>query len=267
MWSFGKRYRPLLGLDITTSSVKLIELTMSGGQYRVESYAAEPTPHNAINEKAIVDAEAVGEAIRRAVKRSGAKSRLAAIAISRRRRDHESDSNAEEPRRKRTRRSGRDAGRPIHSLSDGRSQLRLSGRRSLGKGSGHARRAAGRDAHRERRAAPGGGASLGPDRAPRRRRGFRARECLRPDAPSDAGRRHRPHRRGGRFRRQQHDIQRAARHEGHLHPRFRLRRTAAHRRNHAHLRALHGRGRAAPRRKAACRATISPKCSIRSSTT
>ena len=82
MWSFGKRYRPLLGLDITTSSVKLIELTMSGGQYRVEAYAAEPTPHNAINEKAIVDAEAVGEAIRRAVKRSGAKSRLAAIAIS-----------------------------------------------------------------------------------------------------------------------------------------------------------------------------------------
>jgi type IV pilus assembly protein PilM len=71
-----------LGLDITTSSVKLIELTMSGGQYRVESYAAEPTPHNAINEKAIVDAEAVGEAIRRAVKRSGARSRFAAIAIS-----------------------------------------------------------------------------------------------------------------------------------------------------------------------------------------
>src|SRR5258708_13843266 len=55
---------------------------MSGGQYRVESYAAEPTPHNAINEKAIVDAEAVGETIRRAVKRSGAKSREAAVAIS-----------------------------------------------------------------------------------------------------------------------------------------------------------------------------------------
>ncbi len=79
---FGPKYRPLLGLDITTSSVKLIELSMAGGQYRVESYAAEPTPHNAINEKAIVDAEAVGEAIRRAVKRSGAKSREAAVAIS-----------------------------------------------------------------------------------------------------------------------------------------------------------------------------------------
>jgi type IV pilus assembly protein PilM len=79
---FGPKYRPLLGLDITTSSVKLIELSVGGGQYRVESYAAEPTPHNAINEKAIVDAEAVGEAIRRAVKRSGARSKDAAIAIS-----------------------------------------------------------------------------------------------------------------------------------------------------------------------------------------
>ncbi len=51
----------LVGLDITTSSIKLIELVQSGQAYRVESYAAEPTPPNAINEKAIVDAEAVGE--------------------------------------------------------------------------------------------------------------------------------------------------------------------------------------------------------------
>jgi type IV pilus assembly protein PilM len=79
---FVRKHRPLLGLDITTSSVKLIELVTGGGQYRVESYAAEPTPANAINEKTIVDAEAVGEAIRRAVKRSGAKSKEVAIAIS-----------------------------------------------------------------------------------------------------------------------------------------------------------------------------------------
>ena len=74
--------KPLLGLDITTSSVKLIEVSQSGGGYRVESYAAEPTPTNAVNEKAIVDAEAVGEAVRRAVKGSGAKTKEAAIAIS-----------------------------------------------------------------------------------------------------------------------------------------------------------------------------------------
>ena len=74
--------KSLLGLDITTSSVKLIELTESGRSYRVESYSAEPTPPNAINEKAIVDAEAVGEAVRRAVKRSGTKTKDVAIAIS-----------------------------------------------------------------------------------------------------------------------------------------------------------------------------------------
>lgn len=79
---FGRRQRPLLGLDITTSSIKLVELGLSGGRYQLEAYAAEPTPHGAINEKAIVDADAVGEAIKRAVKRAGAKSKEVAIAIA-----------------------------------------------------------------------------------------------------------------------------------------------------------------------------------------
>src|ERR1700742_2473128 len=82
MFLLQRKYRPLLGLDITTSSVKLIELARAGGQSGVEAYAPDPTPQNAINEKAIVDAEAVGEAIRRAVKRAGAKSGEVAIAIS-----------------------------------------------------------------------------------------------------------------------------------------------------------------------------------------
>src|ERR1700722_209845 len=82
MFLLQRKYRPLLGLYITTSSVKLIEIAMAGGQYCVEAYAAEPTPQNAINEKAIVDAEAVGEAIGRAVKRAGAKTRDVAVAIS-----------------------------------------------------------------------------------------------------------------------------------------------------------------------------------------
>jgi len=79
---FSRKYRQLLGLDITTSSIKLIELAMAGGQYRVEAYAAEPTPPNSMNEKSIVDPQAVGDAISRAVKRSGARSTEVAIAIS-----------------------------------------------------------------------------------------------------------------------------------------------------------------------------------------
>jgi type IV pilus assembly protein PilM len=80
---FSPPVRALLGLDITTSSVKLVELSdTGGGTYRVEAYAAEPTPLNAVSEKSIVDVEAVGEAIRKAVRRSGAKAREAAVAIS-----------------------------------------------------------------------------------------------------------------------------------------------------------------------------------------
>jgi type IV pilus assembly protein PilM len=79
---FPRKHRPVLGIDITPSSVKLIELSLSGGQYTVEAYAAEATPQNAMNEKAIVDADAVGEAIARAVRRAGVRTKEAAVAIS-----------------------------------------------------------------------------------------------------------------------------------------------------------------------------------------
>jgi type IV pilus assembly protein PilM len=79
---FQNRHRPVIGLDITTSSIKLIELSKSGDQYRVESFAAEAAPPSAINEKAIVDSAAVGEAIRRAVKKAGARTKEVAVAIS-----------------------------------------------------------------------------------------------------------------------------------------------------------------------------------------
>jgi len=77
-----RQNKPLIGLDITTSSVKLIELAQAGKGFRVESYAAEATPANAINEKAIVDSEAVGDAVARAVKRSGTRNRDVGVAIS-----------------------------------------------------------------------------------------------------------------------------------------------------------------------------------------
>jgi type IV pilus assembly protein PilM len=72
----------LIGLDITPSSIKLVELSAAGKGYRAECYAAEPTPPNSINERTIVDAPAVGEAIRRAVKRAGTTTKHVAIAIS-----------------------------------------------------------------------------------------------------------------------------------------------------------------------------------------
>lgn len=79
---FQKKQPPLLGLDISSTAVKLLELSQSGGRYRVESYAVEPLPLNSVIEKTISDVEAVGEAIKRAVKRSGTKTRHAAVAVA-----------------------------------------------------------------------------------------------------------------------------------------------------------------------------------------
>jgi type IV pilus assembly protein PilM len=77
-----RKHRQVLGLDITSSSIKLIELSLSGSHYTVDSYAAEATPQNAMNEKAIVDADAVGEAIARAARRAGSSTREVAVAIA-----------------------------------------------------------------------------------------------------------------------------------------------------------------------------------------
>jgi len=79
---FRRANAPLLGIDISSTSVKLLELSRSGSRYRVESYAVEPLPPNSVVEKNITDAELVGEAIRRAVAKSGTKTRNAACAVA-----------------------------------------------------------------------------------------------------------------------------------------------------------------------------------------
>ena len=77
-----KTQSPLIGVDISSTAVKLLQLSRSGDRYRVEHYAVEPLPPNAVVEKNIVEVEAVGEAIRRAVARSGSRTKHAGPAVS-----------------------------------------------------------------------------------------------------------------------------------------------------------------------------------------
>ncbi|MCW8908390.1 MAG: pilus assembly protein PilM [Sedimenticola sp.] len=83
---FGSKKQAMLGLDISSTAVKLLELSKSSGrsgaQYRVEAYAVEPLPANAVVEKNIADVDAVGQAIQNVVRRSGSKARQAAVAVS-----------------------------------------------------------------------------------------------------------------------------------------------------------------------------------------
>ncbi|MBW8811548.1 MAG: type IV pilus assembly protein PilM, partial [Lysobacter sp.] len=72
----------LVGVDISSTAVKLLQLSRVGNRYRVEHYAVEPLPPNAVVEKNIVEVEAVGEAIKRAVARSGTRVKHAAAAVA-----------------------------------------------------------------------------------------------------------------------------------------------------------------------------------------
>lgn len=77
-----KKTNPLVGIDVSATAVKLLELSRNGGQYRVESYAVEPLPSNSVIDKNISDVDAVGEAIGRALKKSGSKNKQSAAAVA-----------------------------------------------------------------------------------------------------------------------------------------------------------------------------------------
>jgi type IV pilus assembly protein PilM len=80
--SIGSKKPPMVGVDISSTAVKLLEFSKLKDGYRVESYGVEPLPANAVTEKNIQDVEAVGEALRRAVKKSGTRAKHAALAVA-----------------------------------------------------------------------------------------------------------------------------------------------------------------------------------------
>jgi len=79
---FGSAANQLAGLDISSSSVKLVEL--AGGDkegYKVERYAIEPLPRDAVTDGNIANLEAVSDAVRRALRRFGPGVRNVAMAL------------------------------------------------------------------------------------------------------------------------------------------------------------------------------------------
>ncbi|SEH04441.1 pilus assembly protein PilM [Candidatus Venteria ishoeyi] len=85
MGLFRATQTSLVGIDISSTAVKLLELNRvgkGGKSYRVEAYAVEPLPMNAVEDKAIKDVEAVGDAMRRVTKRAGTKLSHCAVAVA-----------------------------------------------------------------------------------------------------------------------------------------------------------------------------------------
>ncbi len=79
---------PVVGIDISSTAIKLVELTRAGkDSYQVENYAIEPLADKIIEDKAINAAkedaaDIVGQAVARVVGRTKPKTQQAAVAVS-----------------------------------------------------------------------------------------------------------------------------------------------------------------------------------------
>ena len=78
----GRKHPPLIGLDISSSSVKLVELSQTkSGEFVLERFASEPFEKGWIADGQIEKFDEVADAVRRVVARSGSKTRDAALAM------------------------------------------------------------------------------------------------------------------------------------------------------------------------------------------
>src|SRR5437870_4745157 len=70
---------PLIGVDISSSALKLVELSETGkGAYRLERYAVEPLAKDVVADGNIANLDQVADALRRAHKRLGSRNRSVA---------------------------------------------------------------------------------------------------------------------------------------------------------------------------------------------
>ncbi len=79
---FGSKARALIGVDISSSSVKMVELASDGkGGYRVERYTIEVLPKDVVSDGNVVNLEAAAESVKRAWKKLATSTKQVAIAL------------------------------------------------------------------------------------------------------------------------------------------------------------------------------------------
>ena len=78
---YRKPSKGLIGVDISSTSVKVLELSVKNNRYWVESYALVPLPEGSVVEKNILNPEAVGDALERAVNLANVQSTDVALAV------------------------------------------------------------------------------------------------------------------------------------------------------------------------------------------
>jgi len=79
---FKTKSPALIGVDIASTSIKLVELTQTGkGTYRLERYAIEPLSKDLVADGNIVNLDQVSDALKRGWKRLGSRNRNVAMSL------------------------------------------------------------------------------------------------------------------------------------------------------------------------------------------
>ena len=79
---FKPKAPPLIGADVSSSGIKMVELTVTApGNYRVERYAIEPLPKDSVVDGNINNLDAVCDALKRCHKRLGTNIKNLALAL------------------------------------------------------------------------------------------------------------------------------------------------------------------------------------------
>jgi len=79
---FKTKYPSLVGIDISSTALKLVELSETGkGTYRLERYAIEPLIRDVVVDGNIANLDVVSDALKRAHKRLGSRNRNVALAL------------------------------------------------------------------------------------------------------------------------------------------------------------------------------------------
>jgi type IV pilus assembly protein PilM len=79
---FSNKSEAVMGVDISSTGIKLVELSLSRSNYELKSMAMVPLPRDAIVENTIVDSGAVSQALLEAVKTARPSTRHVALAVS-----------------------------------------------------------------------------------------------------------------------------------------------------------------------------------------
>jgi type IV pilus assembly protein PilM len=78
----GRKETPLIGIDISATSVKLVELSEGSNKtLRLDRYASEPLPRGAMSDGNIEDIAQVSETIRRVIAKSGTKIKKVSLGM------------------------------------------------------------------------------------------------------------------------------------------------------------------------------------------